>query len=125
VRFYAVQLLNQESGTQRTDDLRQVLFDAVRNDPNAAVRLEAINGLRRFSADPAALETIKFVLQHDDNPGIRYQAIDILAPPGRDTAITPAMTQTIQDVLRSAPEDEYVRTRCSQILEEAKLPLVY
>lgn len=125
VRFYIMQLLTQESGMQGTDDLRQVLFDAVRNDPNPAVRVEAINGLGRFSADPAALETIKFVLEHDDNPGVRYHAIDILAPPNGDAAMTPAMTQAIQDVMRSSPEDEYVRARCSHILQEAKLPVVY
>jgi hypothetical protein len=130
VRFYSLQLLlNQDATTpattQRAADVRQVLFDSVRNDPNPAVRLTAMDGLRRFSTDPAALDTLKFVLQHDDNPGVRYQAIDILVPPHRNIAITPAMTQTVQDVMRSGPEDEYVRARCSQILQEAKLPLVY
>jgi hypothetical protein len=125
VRFSSVQLLNRESGVQHSDDFRQVLFDAARNDPNPAVRLQAVDGLRRFAADPAALETIKFVLAHDDNPIVRSQAIDIIAPPDRDISITPAMTETIQDVLRSAPQDEYVRARCAQFLTEAKLAVVY
>jgi hypothetical protein len=125
VRFYIVQLLNRETNPQKGDDLRQVLLDVVRNDPNPAVRLEAIDGLRRFAGDPAALETIKFVLLHDSNPGVRYQAINIIAPPDREITITPAMTQAVQDVMRSSPEDEYVRARCSQILEEAKSPLIY
>ena len=43
----------------------------------------------------------------------------------RTITITPVVTQTIQDVLRSSPDDEYVRSRCSQFLEEAKLPVVY
>jgi hypothetical protein len=128
VRFYAVQLtaqlLSQGNSAQQVDNIRQVLLDTVRNDPNAAVRLEAINGIRHFSADPAALETLKFVLQHDDNPGNRYQAINILAPQNGDTPITPEMRQTIEDVLRSSPDD-YVHTRCAQYLEDAKLPLVY
>ena len=125
VRFYSMQLLNRQNDAQHADELRQVFFDAIRNDPNPAVRLQAVDGLRRFAADPAALETIKFVLEHDDNPMVRYQAIDIIAPPDRDIAITPATTQIMQDVLRSGPEDEYVRARCAQFLTEAKLPIVY
>jgi anti-sigma factor RsiW len=130
VRFYSLQILNRQAGDlrnddPRNDDLRQVFFDSVRNDPNPAVRLEAVEGLRRFSADPGALEVLKFVLEHDDDPGVRSQAINVLAPPDHDAKITPAMTQTIADVLRSSPGDEYVRARCSQVLEEAKLPVVY
>ncbi len=130
VRFYAVQLLNQASGADKAgedkaDDVRQVLFNAVRNDPNPAVRLEAIDGLRRYSGDPDALEIIKFVLEHDDNPGVRYQAINILVPPDRAIPMTPVITQTLQDVLLASPGDDYIRARCSQALQEAKIAVVY
>lgn len=127
VRFYSLQILNQQSGgpNPANDDLRQVYFDSVRNDPNPAVRLVALEGMRRFSADPAALETLKFVLEHDSDAGVRSQAIDVLAPLNGGSKMTPAMTRTIEDILRATPEDEYVRTRCAQVLEEAKLPLVF
>jgi hypothetical protein len=71
------------------------------------------------------LEAIKFVLQHDEDPGVRIQAVDMLVPPNARMPITPAVTQTIQDVMLSSPEDEYVRTRCSQALREAKVTIVY
>lgn len=63
VRFYSVQLLSREDGASaiKADALRQVLLDTVRTDPNLAVRLQAMNGLRRFTSDPAAIETLKFV----------------------------------------------------------------
>jgi len=125
VRFYAMQLLNQQNATVNADDVRQVLLDAVHNDPNPAVRLEALDGLRRFSADPMALESIKFVLEHDDNASVRYQAINILVPPGQSIQLPAAVAQAIQDVLLSAPEDDYIRARCSQALHEAKTPLAY
>jgi hypothetical protein len=125
VRFYSVQLLNRETDAGRMAEVRQALLDTVRNDPNPAVRLEAVDGLGRFSADPAALETLKFVLEHDENPGVRYRAIDALAPPDRALTITPVVTRTIQDVLLSSPDNDYVHARCSQILEQAKLPVVY
>jgi hypothetical protein len=125
VRFYAMQLLNRDAAAQRSDELRDVLFEAVRSDPNPAIRLEAIDGLRRFSSDPAAFEAVKFVLQHDDNPGVRYQALDMLVPPNQNVRITPAMTQTLVEILRFSPEGDYVHSRCSQILQEAKVSVVY
>ncbi len=125
VRFYSVAVLTQQDGAQMAKDLREVLFNTVRNDPNPAVRLEAIEGLRSLSDDPAALETLKFVLEHDDNPGVRSQAVNLLVPIDSGATLTPAMAQVIADVMRSAPEDDYVRTRCSQALRQAKLPLIY
>jgi HEAT repeats/Putative zinc-finger len=125
VRYYSVAILTGQGETKPADDLRAVLLGSVRNDPNPAVRLAAVEGLRAFYTEPDALETLKFVLQHDNNAGVRSQAIDILAPLDRDTNVTPAIAQTIEDVMRSAPDDEYVRARCSQALHEAKLSVIY
>jgi hypothetical protein len=129
VRFYAFEILTREENShgaqQGNADLRTVLFESARTDPNSAVRLKAIEGLRPFCADPAALETLRFVLEHDTNPGVRSQAIDILAPSDNSIAVTPAMTHTIQEVMRSTQDDDYVRARCNQVLHQAKLPVVY
>ena len=125
VRFYSVEILTQQDNAQAANDLREVLFNTVRTDPNPAIRLEALEGLRHFSGDPAALETLAFVLEHDDNPGVRSQAVNVLVPIDGSVAITPATAQIIADVMRSAPQDDYVRARCSQALREAKLPLIY
>jgi anti-sigma factor RsiW len=125
VRFYSVQVIAQQGRVPAAKDLREVLLDAVRNDPNPAVRLEALEGVGHFSDDPAALETFRFVLEHDNNPIVRSKAVNLLVPADNGVAVTPAMAQIIADVMRSAPEDDYVRARCSQALREAKLPLIY
>jgi hypothetical protein len=125
VRFYSVQVLAQEDSEPGANDLREVLFETVRNDPNPAVRLEALEGLRHFSDDPAALEALRFVLEHDSNPIVRSKAVNLLVPVDSGVTVTPAMAQVIADVMRSAPEDDYVRARCSQGLREARLPLIY
>jgi hypothetical protein len=125
VRFYSVEILTQQDRAPVANDLREVLFDTVRNDPNPAVRLEALEGLRHFSDDPAALEALRFVLEHDNNPIVRSKAVNLLVPVDSDVTVTPAMAQVIADVMRSAPEDDYVHARCSQALREAKLPLIY
>jgi hypothetical protein len=129
VRFYSFQVLSEQGGDhlapKADDDLREVVFYTVRNDPNPAVRLEAIEGLRRFAGDPGTLETLKFVLEHDADAGVRSEAIDILAPVGDSGAVTPARAEAMQEVIHSSTEDEYVRARCTQVLHEAKLPVIY
>jgi hypothetical protein len=125
VRFYSVEILSQQGAPRASKDLREIFFNIVRNDPSPAVRLQGLEGLRPFSADPAALETLRFVLEHDDNPFVRSEAVNLLVPVDSGVTVTPAMAQVIQDVMRSAPEDEYVRARCSQALHQAKLPLIY
>ena len=95
------------------------------NDPDPAVRLQAVEGLRRYTGEPAAIETLKFVLVNDADPAVRSQAIDILAPANGNASIPPAVAQAIQDVMRFPIEDEYVRDRCTQVLHEAKLTVVY
>ena len=42
------------------------------------MRLKAIDGLRRFAADPETQRVLSNVLLEDDNPGIRTRAIDLL-----------------------------------------------
>jgi hypothetical protein len=64
-------------------------------------------------------------VEHDDNPGVRSQAINILVPTDGQLTITPAAAQALEDVMRATPQDDYVRARCSQGLREAKLPVVY
>jgi anti-sigma factor RsiW len=125
VRFYSVEILTQQDAAPAANDLRDVLFNTVRNDPNPAVRLQALEGLRLFSGDPAALETLAFVLEHDDNAVVRSKAVNVLVPIDSGAPVTPATAQVIIDIMRAAPEDDYVRARCSQALRQAKLPLIY
>jgi len=55
IRVDAVELLKDESGS----DVRDALAYAARHDPNAGVRLKALEGLRRFSDDPVARESVR------------------------------------------------------------------
>lgn len=122
IRVDSLEMLNRQvadrqalSG-QNGDDIRDVLLSSVRHDSNAGVRLKALEGLRRFAADSAVRETLKFALQNDENAGVRSEAIDILAPADANFRITPELAGTLQDVMRSLPDDEYVRARCQQVL---------
>jgi HEAT repeats/Putative zinc-finger len=122
IRVDSVEMLNRQVLDQQAlsgregNDIRDVLLNSVQHDSNAAVRLKALEGLRRFAGDPVAREALKFVLQNDENAGVRSEAIDILAPANGSIQITPDLVGTLQDVIRSLPDDDYVRARCQQVL---------
>lgn len=119
IRVDSVELLKGQDGT----DVRDALLKTVRHDPNAAVRLKALDSLRPFASEPATRDALKSVLQHDGNPDVRSEAIDILAPVNPATAVSPDLAITLQEILRSEQENDYVRARCLQILRSVNAPL--
>ena len=121
LRVSSMQMLTNETG----DDVREALLNSVLHDPNAAVRMQALEGLRRYPVNTETLGALRFVLQHDENAGVRSEAIDVLAPLDRRLQMTPALVGTLQDLMNSAQDDEYIRARCFTVLQEVKggLPL--
>ena len=114
IRVDSVELLNDQSGS----DVRDALIYAARHDRNAGVRLKALEGLRRFVEDPAARQNVAFVLQHDDNSEVRSRAIDVLAPARDKDELSPELAAALQEIVRSEQGDDYVRTRCMELLRE-------
>ncbi len=119
IRVDSLEMLKGQNG----NDVREALLYSVRHDANAAVRLKALEGLQQFAADPATRETLKMVLEHDDNPGVRSEAINVLVPAGQTLQFSPNLAGTLQDIMRSERNDDYVRLRCMQILREMNAPL--
>ncbi len=119
LRVDSVEMLQGQNGT----DVRDALLKTVRSDPNAAVRLKALEALRPFSSDAATRDALKFVLQHDDNADVRSEAIDILAPVNQKLDVTPDLAATLQEIMRSERENDYVRARCFQVLHDVNAPL--
>jgi hypothetical protein len=119
IRVDSVEVLQGQSGT----DVRDALLKTVRRDPNAAVRLKALEGLRPFSSDAVTRDALKFVLQHDNNADVRSEAIDILAPVNQKLDVTPDLAATLQEIMRSEHENDYVRARCFQVLRDVNAPV--
>jgi HEAT repeat protein len=119
IRVYSLEVLKGQQG----GDVRDALLKSARSDSNAAVRLKALEGLRQFPQDSSTLETLKYVLEHDDNPGVRSEAIDMLAPAGQTLQATPDLAGTLEEILRSERDDDYVRSRCVQVLREMNAPI--
>ncbi len=121
LRVDSVELLKGQDGT----DIRDALLYTVRHDENAAVRLKALEGLRRFRDDRATHEALRSVLQYDSSPAVRSEAIDVLAPMSGPLKITPELAGTLEEIARSERDDDYLRTRCLQILRIAGTPRTY
>lgn len=120
LRVDSVELLKGQDGT----DIRDALLYTVRHDENAAVRLKALEGLRRFRDDRLTHEALRSVLQYDNSPAVRSAAIDVLAPANTPVRITPELAGTLEEIAHSE-RDDYLRTRCLQILQVVGSPRVY
>ena len=117
IRMDSVLVLNGQPGT----DVRDALLNSIQHDPNAAVRLKAVQALAPFRGDDLVRDGLVYVLQHDENAGVRSQAIDALAP-ANGTSISPDLADALQEVVRSSQPDDYVRLRCLQMLHNANSP---
>jgi HEAT repeat protein len=82
--------------------------------------------LRRFIGDPAARDGLVYVLEHDTDPGVRSQAIDVLAPATDKLSSSPELLNALEDAVQSDQMDDDVRLRCMQVLNELKAsPNIY
>ena len=119
IRVYSLEVLKG----QRGNDVRDALLKSAKRDPNAAVRWKALDGVRQFPLDEPTIQTLKYVLEHDANPGVRSEAIDILAPADRRLPLGHALSGTLEEIMRSDREDDYVRARCMQMLRDMNAPI--
>ncbi|MBV9761633.1 MAG: HEAT repeat domain-containing protein [Acidobacteriaceae bacterium] len=119
IRVDSVEMLNGQPGR----DVREALLNSAQHDSNAAVRLEAVEGLRRFREDVETQEGLVYVLTHDENAGVRSKAIDVLAPAANTARLSPDITDALALAMRAGQPDDYVRMRCVELLRQADAPL--
>jgi hypothetical protein len=112
VRMDSVEMLAGHGG----DEIRKALVNCIRTDPNAAVRVKAIDSLRQFPSDASTRDVLEFALAHDRDPGVRAEAMDVLVPAQGQIEVTPQLLEIMSSVMRSAETDDYVKWRCAQIL---------
>jgi HEAT repeat protein len=114
IRVDSLDVLKRSGG----EDIRDVLLDSVQHDPNAGVRLKALEALSRFADDGTTRRTLTSVLSRDENADVRTQAIELLVAP-QDTALPPQLTRVLENMMHSDP-DEYIRMRCQQALHSPR-----
>jgi hypothetical protein len=110
---------------QSEPEVREVLLQSATKDPNAAVRLKALDGLRIFRTDQKTRSTLLSVIQFDDNSGVRSEAMEVLVPSGSDVRIAPDIAGAFEQIVRSEREDDLIRLRCLQVLQSARVSRIY
>jgi hypothetical protein len=113
VRMDSVALLANEcrAGHQCVGDpdgggIRSALLVSLRYDKNAAVRLNALEGLQSYVAqDQRVRDAVLEALMHDSSPDVRTRAISLLQPVESDSSVRQVMrTVSTTDV------NPYIRT---------------
>jgi hypothetical protein len=113
VRMDSVALLANEcrAGHQCVGDpdgggIRSALLVSLRYDKNAAVRLNALEGLQSYVAqDQRVRDAVLEALMHDSSPDLRTRAISLLQPVESDSSVRQVMrTVSTTDV------NPYIRT---------------
>ncbi|HEX4168171.1 MAG TPA: HEAT repeat domain-containing protein [Bryobacteraceae bacterium] len=118
IRVDSVEVLGSQTGS----DVRDALLKRIEHDPNAAVRLKALEAVRSFASDPATRAVLRSALEHDSDPAVRSEAIDILAPANEKLQLSPELAGTLEILARS-DHDDYVRGRCLQVLHAINDPI--
>jgi HEAT repeat protein len=95
-----------------SSEVRDALLNALSHDPNAGVRLKAVEGLKALAGDPDVRRTLAQSLLTDDNPAVRMQVVDLLVT-HRDDAVVGVLQGLMQ-----REDNTYVRLKCEQALKE-------
>ena len=119
IRVDSIEMLTGEN----SEDVLSALAHTAENDPNAAVRLKAVQALQPLVNDPRARVALVSVLEHDESPDVRTAAIDALAPASADLGFDPQVADTLEQIVNSPEAGDYLRLRCLQILGEMQSAL--
>lgn len=114
LRIYSVEMLGGQTGF----DVRDTLLDRAQRDANAAVRLKAVQSLNSFVDDPVTRDALRSVLEHDPDPAVRSQVIDLLVPASTRPQLTPDVAATLRMHILSE-QDDFIRAHCLDLLRSA------
>ncbi len=99
-------------------EVKLAIIDAVKTDPNAGVRREGLYVLEGMPFDHDVEATCLYVLEHDDNPGMRVASLNLLSSArlsGHD--VGPKVYDYLSD---TGENDPWVRAQSAVFFEEVK-----
>jgi hypothetical protein len=120
VRLRDVNAIPSHPAWQVDQEVKAALILALKTDPNAGVRKEALSALRRLPADLSIRDALLHALLYDTNPGLRIAAVNALDSLALDPA---TRDENLMNVLRQASQNDkntYIRTRANAVLMEAR-----
>lgn len=116
VRLKTVNAILSEKGKITTAVLKDALINAMKYDKNPGVRKEALSALCNLQFDDEILNAMIFVLQNDENSGLRIQAINCLDVMSERQNITDPNTLNVLRKKIEEDENSYIKLRAKTIL---------
>jgi hypothetical protein len=92
--------------------VRAALLNAVAHDPNAGVRLKAVEGLKPLAVEPDVRKVLAQVLLADENSAVRMQVVDLLVARPDDSIVG-----VLQNLMQKE-DNSYVRLKSEKALKE-------
>jgi len=96
--------------------VREALIYAMRKDPNAGDRLDALKTIQTMDWGNDVHQALLAAAERDKNPGVSFAAMDTLvnrAVREKDTALLPALRS-----LATRNSNTYVRVKCAEAIHE-------
>ncbi|MEJ2721747.1 MAG: HEAT repeat domain-containing protein [bacterium] len=116
VKLRAIQTIDAYVERPADEQVKQALIKALKTDPSAGVRKQALYVLYKMKFDQDIKDACLFVLANDQNPGMRVAAINILAAATLEGLVT---GEEVYDVLaEQAGEDDFLRARQGAFMQE-------
>ena len=118
VRLKAISVLDARASRVHGPEVKRALINALKADPNTGVRKEALRSLQDLAFDGEIKEACLYVLEHDENPGMRVASINLLS--GARLAGHP-VGQDVYDFLNATlkeQDDPMLRARSTVFIEE-------
>lgn len=118
VRIKAVGALNLGAAHTPRPEVKLAIMEAAKTDPNAGVRKEALRVLFGYPFDSDIESTCLYILEHDDNPGMRVGSLNLLSGARMSGhAVGPEVYQYLSDTPES---DSWVKAQSAVFFEEVR-----
>jgi hypothetical protein len=118
VRIKAVGALSVGTTQALRPEVKLAIMEAAKTDPNAGVRKEALRVLLGYPFDSDIEAACLYILEHDDNPGMRVASLNLLSGARMSGhAIGPEIYQYLSDTPES---DSWVKAQSAVFFEEVR-----
>jgi HEAT repeat protein len=121
-RLRTVNMLAAQSGERPplSAEVKVALIAAMENDPNPAVRKEALESLIPYLPDEDVTRAFVHILSRDQTTGLRIAAIKALdAASFTGQPAYPNVRRALEDAAKS-DDNKFIRIRAQQAIEEKK-----
>lgn len=117
VRLRTVNVLSGQEEPLQTEELRTALLEVITNDPNPAIRKEALTLLQKLPFSNDMKDAVLYALRNDQNSGVRIAAIMVLDQFKEHIINDPEVLKVLQEKIQS-DENNYIRLVARNFFEE-------